>query len=286
PAELRQLIHAENKQHAAEYEAKFDRYTKDWSAAVMNASTPGEIRKLGAFSSPPSMSEPGVEARDRKDFVWNEGLTQSNRGAEQAAKALGDKISDLRGEPRAGSYSLDLEVAFKKKTGIGFVQSGVEAKIGETGTKSAVKTEVGVGIEGGGLKANTSVDNKGVVSGEVEVGPFGVEREVDPAGHAKNKFTLKVNDTLSTYSSVSDSSMGAGVKAKAKIAEGLEVSGKVGVSAYGIPPEYYQDIGGAQGGFFGPMPEYEKQVDWKSLQPERRDWYSRQGFNEKNWSSR
>lgn len=285
PAELRKLIHAENAHHAAQYEATFDRYTKDWSAAVMNASTPGEIRKLGAFSSPPSMSEPGVEARDRKDFGWNQGLTQSGRGAEQAAKVLSDKISDLRGEPRAGSYSLDLEVAFKTKTGIGFVQTGVDAKIGETGVKSAVKTEVGVEVEGP-VKFSASVDNRGVVSREVKAGPVGVEREVDAAGHAKTTFTIKATDAISTYSSVSDSSMGAGVKAKAKIAEGLEVSGKVGVSAYGIPPEYYQDIGGAQGGFFGPMPEYEKQVDWKSLQPERRDWYARQGFNEKNWSSR
>jgi hypothetical protein len=286
PTEVRQLIHAQNKQHAAEYTAKFDRYTQDWCSAVMNASTPGDIRKLGAFSVPPSLSEPGFEERDRKSFGWNAGLTESGRGVEQAAKALSDKISDLRGEARAGSYSLDLEVAFKKKTGIGFGQTGVETKLGETGAKSAVKTEVGVEVEAGGLTLGTSVDNKGVVRREAQAGPVGVEREVDAAGHAKNTFTLKVNDTLSTYSSVSDSSMGAGLKAQAKIAEGLEVSGKVGLSAYGIPPEYYQDIGGAQAGFFGPMPEYEKQVDWKSLQPERRDWYSRQGFTEQNWSSR
>ncbi len=286
PAEVRQLIHAENAKHAAEYLAKFDRYTQDWCSAVKNASTPGDIRKLGAFSVPPSLSEPGIEPRDLKDFDWQIGLTGSGRGAQQAGRVLSDKISDLRGQARAGSYSLDLEVAVKAKTGIGFVQSGVDAKIGETGVKSAVKTEVGAEVGEGPVKFSASVDNRGVVSREVKAGPVGVEREVDAAGHAKTKFTIKATDAISTYSSVSDSSMGAGVKAKTEIAPGLELSGKVGFTAYGIPPEYYQDIGGAQEGFFGPMPEYEQQVDWKSLQPERRDWYSRQGFNEKNWSSR
>lgn len=284
--ELRQLIHAENRQQAAQFQAGVDRYTKDWCSAVKNASTPGEIRSLGAFQAMPSMSEPGVEERDRKLLGWNQGLTESNSGVEQAAKVLSDKISDLRGQARAGSYSLDLEVAVKAKTGIGFVQSGVDAKIGETGVKSAVKTEVGAELKKGPVQISTSVDNRGTVSGEVKAGPVGFEREVDAAGHVKKTFTLKATESLTAYSSVSDSSMGGGVKAKAEIAPGLELTGKVGVTAYGIPPEYYQDIGGAQEGFFGPMPEYEQQVDWKSLQPERRDWYSRQGFNEKNWSSR
>lgn len=290
--ELRRLIHAENTHQAAQYEAKVDQYTKRWCEAVMDAKTPADIRKLGAYSAAPSMSEPGVVERDRKDFGWNQGLTQSGRGAQQAANALGDKISDLRGQPRAGSYSADFEIGLKGKAGIGVFQRGFEAKVGETGAKAEPKTKVGTSFDADDVSFASTVDNKGTLTREISAGKVGVERSVDSAGKSKTTISLKAvederqHTSVSSYASFGADTMGGGLKTKAKIVDGLEVNAKVGMTAYGIPPEYYQDIGGAQSGFFGPMPEHDAQVAWSALKPDRRDWYTRQGFNEKNWSQR
>ena len=152
-----------------------------------------------------------------------------------------------------------------------------------------------VGDDDGAIAVSMSKDIKGARSVGLKLASkdgfeVGGETSIAASGKAKTSFSVmfkpeKVPAAVGAYTVAGSESVGAWLKGKVTVGES-DLAAKVGVSAYGVPPEYYQDIGGAQGGFFGPMPEYEKQVDWKSLQPERRDWYSRQGFNEKNWSSR
>lgn len=297
--ELRTLIHHENRARATDYTTQVDRYTKDWCATVMNAKTPGELRGLGPFSAAPSMSEPGVTERDAKAFGWKQGLTEAGRGTEQAARALGDKISDLRGEPRAGSYSLDLEVSRKDKVGSnGSIEVSTGAKAGTFGVKPTANVKAGVeaklGDKNTHVKAEISGDVRGAGSvalkGKASGFEVGVETAVDAKGKTKTTLTTMMPNgespaTYGVYSYAGTDSFGAGLKGKLKLGD-TDLGAKVGFSAYGVPREYYQDIGGTQSGLFGPMPEFEAGVSWKSLKPDRREWYSRQGFSEQNWSVR
>lgn len=276
PPELRALVHAENRHRAAGYQAEFDRYTDAWCGAVMSAKTPGEIRKLGAFATPPALIEPGVTDTDLKRNGWAQGLTGEGRGVERAARALGDKISDLRGEARAGSYSLDLQGALKVKAGATYVKQSVDAK--------GTATEIGFKADVAGEGVSVGADSRGNTIVGATVGSFSAERLVDAKGKVKDTFTAKVNDNLAAYTFVGDSTFGGGLKATAKVGDAVELSAKVGLKANGIPREYYQDIGGAPSGFFGPMPEFDQQVQWQSMPPARRDWYARQGFTPQNWS--
>lgn len=278
PQELRSLIHAENKQLAAAYLSAFDRYTDAWCKAVAEATTPGAIRTLGDFSTPPTLYEPGVTGSDHKRNGWSQGLTGTGRGIERASRALSDKISDLRGEARAGSYSLDLQGGLKVKAGAGFFKQTLDAK--------GTATELGAKADLGPVALTGSADSRGNTTKGVTIGSFTAERTVDGKGRAKDTFTVKVNENLSTYASVGEATFGGGLKATTKVGDSVELSVKVGFKAHGIPREYYQDIGSAPSGFFGPMPEFEQQVSWQSMPPERRDWYARQGFTPQNWSVR
>jgi hypothetical protein len=63
----------------------------------------------------------------------------------------------------------------------------------------------------------------------------------------------------------------------------VKLQAKIGFTAKGVERSYYADIGGTQTGFFGPMPELEERMPWRELPSERRDWYARQGFDERSW---
>ncbi|MBL8922521.1 MAG: hypothetical protein JNJ54_26960 [Myxococcaceae bacterium] len=278
PQELRSLIHAENKQLAAAYLTAFDRYTDAWCAAVAAAATPGAIRTLGDFSTPPTLYEPGVTDTDLKWNGWSQGLTGTSRGVPRASKALSDKLSDLRGEARAGSYSLDLQGGVKLKAGPAWAKQTVDTK--------GTATEIGVKVEAPWVELSRSTDSRGNHTTSVTVAGVTTERTVDANGKAKDTFQVKMNENLSVYSSVGEVNFGGGLKGTAKLSDNVELSAKVGFKAHGIPREYYQDIGSAPSGFFGPMPEFEQQVSWQSMPAERRDWYARQGFNPQNWSVR
>lgn len=291
PFEFRVIIHEENRSKAARYTAAFDSYLASWCDKAMAAKSPHELRALGPPSSPPALIEPGVEARDFKDYGWTSGLTESGRGAQQAWKTLGDKMSDLRGTPRAGSYSLDFELGVKPKAD-GKVKPtmefGFEAHASRAGVEVTPKAKVGVQVGPKEFNFKKTIDSKGTeaisVNSSTEAFNAGLEVSVDKNGKAKTTLELGPAPLAATTSVDTDGNFSVGAKVKKDLA-GVEVTAKFGLTGYSIQPEYYQDIGGAQPGLFGPMPELDAKVPWASLSKDRRAWYERQGFNAANWGT-
>jgi hypothetical protein len=308
PEAMRQLIHSENQTRAAQYLKAFDDYTHAWCAAVSQARSPQEIRALGPFSTPPALSEPGFRERDRKDFGWNAGLTPSAPNLEKAQRAIGDRIGDLREQPRAGSYGVEADGSAKvaRPSGVEF-GGAVEVTRNSAGTKVETKGKVGAQVEVEtespapgltqapfGFSVGRSVDTNGTTTTEVTgaLGAFGVgiEAERKTNGETKKTFTAQALENVGAYASVdSNGNTAAGLEFKGggKVGDTkMEFGLKVGLTAYSVPREYYQDFGGAQPGIFGPMPELDNNVPWTALKPDRRAWYERQGFKAENWGAR
>lgn len=304
PDSLRTMIRGENTARAREYLAAFEQYTQAWCAAVGQAKTPHDLRALGPFSAPPALSEPGWTERDQKDFGWRSGLTPSAPNLERAQRAVGDRISDLRKEGRAGSYGLEIEASANLTRGpisIGVVQEvtidsrGADAGMkGKIGAKTGVKAPLPGRTDEGGLSGGTSLDTKGTrsVESKVSLGPasIGVEVERNVEGDVKTTFKAQAADGVGAYASVdSNGNTAVGVEAEHSVKVGdtkVEFGLKIGVTAFSVPKAYYQDVGGNQAGIFGPMPELDANLPWTSLKPDRRAWYERQGFTPENWTAR
>ncbi len=294
PFELRSVIHEENLARASRYTAAFDTYLDAWCARARNAETPHDLRALGPPSAPPALNEPGIEHSDKKDFGWNFGLTEEARGSQRALKTLSDKVSDLRGEPRAGSYGPSIDVGIKttphKVSGLKVTtEAAVEIRSSATGLETKAKSKASLQIGPELLSLKRSLDSKGTeavsLSTKSDAFSGAIEVSVDKKGKAKTTLELDLGTGITSTTSVDNhGNFGFGAKVKKELA-GIEFSAKVALNGYAIPPEYYQDIGGAQPGIFGPMPELEAKVPWTSLTKDRRDWYARQGFNAANWGT-
>lgn len=298
PPELRQVIHQENEARARQYEAAFAGYVDAWCAKVKTCKTPLELRKLGLMSSPPALTEPGISSEDFAARRFTSLHTHSGLGAEKASKAVSNQVSVFRNELAAGSFGLDFKLKAQLKVegeGPGHTEGGVGSALIAKGTFSQDGRVINQGVESesfvelgrGPAKVEAKLNAHGhleAVSGQM----LGAGVELERDGKVTFKAPVAPGLGVETFSDPNKGTMGAALVAKEEatvFGSTLELGAKIGFTAQGIAREYYQDIGGAQEGFFGPMPELDAGAKWSDLKTERRDWYHRQGFDENNWPS-
>lgn len=315
PDAVRKAIHSENAARASGYTQRFDAYVQSYCAAVKQAQNPLELRALGDLSTPPGITEPGVDEKDRK-LLGNLGLTSSFRGLEAAKKAVSNRISDFRGEIHAGGYSLGFEATAKMQIA-NVVQLGGTARTEISDDLRVIKEpepkrklSVGAFMPDAPMSADdalapsswddktkakqkTSIsadfdENGNVTGGQVTIKGIGV-------AHSKGRTTFGAEagafGVAQTFVDRDKSQYGAafGTEASGSYLGGalkFSAGAKVTLTAQGIKREYYPDIGGTQEGVFGPMPELDAKTPWAKLPQDRRDWYARQGFDEKSWPHR
>lgn len=314
PSALRELVHRENRQRAQAYAAQFDAYVGAYCEGVRQATSPAALRALGPVSTPPALPEPGLTADDQRLRRWNMDLVGTSPGLERATRAVSDRISDFRNEVHAGGFSLGLDLAVKATLSKPAVVVPSAHDLPEGAPSVPVlggPLTMGVGI---GKTVSTSVTDDGRLFApkvkdkaelQLKKGKAGLSAEVSPEGQVaavkgslgdhsvelnregKMTFSTKVDGvSLGTFADPRAGAMGAsvGLEETAEFDQlKLGVSGKVSVTAQGIRREYYQDIGGRQGGVFGPMPELDTGVAWSALPKERQQWYARQGFTQAHW---
>lgn len=298
PKELREVIHQENQARAQQYQQAFGAYVDAWCAKVAGCKTPMELRALGPVANPPALLEPGICDADFAAKRFTSLNCRTNLGVERAAKAVSAQVSVFRKELAAGGFGIDFEVKAKftaKAEGKwhteGAVGTGVVAKGTFTDDGRVIKAKVAEEsvLEGGvhGAKLEGKFDAAGhleEVSGEV-LGA-GIELERDGEVTFKAPTVLLPGVSVETLVNGNEATYGARVVGEEEGELGfgtLKVEAKIGFTAKGVAREYYEDIGGAQQGFFGPMPELEAGAKWSELTRERREWYGRQGFDATTW---
>lgn len=296
PKELRQVIHGENLARARQYEADFNAYADAWCAKVATCKTPMALRALGPMADPPGLLEPGISTDDlaAKRFVSLH--CQKHIGAERAAKAISDQVSTFRGELAAGGFGLDFQVKAQvasKAEGPSHTEGAAGGALIAKGTLTQdgrlvdqhVASETVLEAGRGHTKVEGKFDKGGHLEAvEGEVGGFGVELE----RNGEVTFKAPVAPGLAVETSVDNPKATSGAALVAAVDEdvfgmSVKLQGKIGFTAKGIERAYYADIGGTQTGFFGPMPELDERKPWRELPSERREWYSRQGFDERSW---
>lgn len=296
PKELRQIIHGENLARARHYEADFNAYADAWCAKVATCKTPMALRELGPMADPPGLLEPGISTDDlaAKRFVSLH--CQKNLGAERATKAISDQVSRFRKELAAGGFGLDFQVKAQvtsKAEGPAHTEGAVGGALIAKGTLTQdgrlidqhVESETVLEAGRGHTKVEGKFDSAGHLEAVgAEAGGFGVEL----ARKGEVTFKVPVAPGLAVETSVDNNKATSGAALVAAVDEdvfGMSVKfqAKIGFTAKGVERAYYADIGGTQTGFFGPMPELEERKPWRELPTERREWYSRQGFNEGSW---
>lgn len=295
PDALREVIHQENAARAKQYEQKLNQYVDAYCARVKSCRTPSELRSLGPLSTPPAILEPGIGGNDFTLKKFQGALSSSQVGIERATKAVSDQVSAFRHEQAAGSFGLDVEGKFTVTAGVhptaladvgatGGVSYGTKVTLTDDGRVLTRHPEAKgqLGIFAGHNELEAKFDKRGhLESVGVELLGAGVEYERD------GKMAFK-GGPVETFVNVGEGSYGASLGDKESIGVGsynLEAELKAGFTYKGIAREYYQDIGGAQSGFFGPMPEVDAKVPYASLSKEKREWYARQGFTKENWPS-
>ena len=299
PDSLRTLIHRENASRAANYTQAFNRYVDAYCDLASHAESPLELRELGPLSTPPALSEPGITQHDVKRGL-HYAVADVNLGIERAAIAVSNRISDFRGERHAGSYALDLGGGFRAHGYGGAVGAEARGTLDGAGhLQGHHHEEAGLAAFAhgrGGVEVTANKDGEpGVV---LEAGEWGAKTGLQGlsavgAEYADGRTTLSATATgspIGGYSFVDEkqAQYGGGLEARHALhgpgGIDAEVWVRVGVSAQGIPREYYQDIGSTKNeGVFGKMAELDARTPWNRIPRERQQELARQGFTEKFW---
>lgn len=297
PKELREVIHKENTARAYQYEEALKVYVDAYCAKVATCRTPMELRAVGPLSTPPALTEPGLSEADFAAQRFASLNTHSDIGSQRANKAVSEQVSIFRKELAAGSFGLDFKFKAQVKSEMGGPShselAGGAAFLAK-GTLTSDGRVIGAGVEGeslieggyGPLKLEAKLTPEGhvdAVSADVLI----AGAELDRDGKMTFKAKVAPGAAVETFADPNKGNVGAAFSVKNEatifgIKREYEV--KVGFTAKGIAREYYQDIGGAQTGFFGSMPELDAGVKWADLKKDRREWYERQGFTQETWA--
>lgn len=272
PKSFRAVLHAENVARAALHTQATQKRLDGYCAAVAAARDAVELRALGPWVPGPPLSEPGLTLSNKGS--WRFALTDSNVGLERAARAVSNRISDLRGERHAGTYGLDVSVSLAQSAAFGPVHSQTIA--------------LGVGTDGVHVRASDKVGVTAGVMGFLKTlgGPSSLvlkarELELEQERN-RTQLSARVGGVGGyTVVDVQKGECGAGFIAKGGSDAVLTV--KAGVSAAGMPREYGPDVFSTQAGIFGPMPEFESGQPFASLPLARQSWYARQGFTQETY---
>lgn len=296
PIELREVIHAENAERGAAYKQEFARYVDAYCAKVKSCRTPMELRALGPISKPPRLLEPGISVDDFKAKRFVSDLAPTNMGQEKAWRAVSARIDQLRGGLATGQAAFTAEAKGQLKKG-GAMSEHVELGAGiakeAKGTmasdgrviESNLENErsIAIGYEKlAKLEAKLNDEHLEKVSAEA----LGWGVELSRSGEVTFKRNVAGDVSVEVAANPREATMGAVLVAEEEGEFGpanVALEGKVGLVVKGIHREYYADIGGTQEGIFGPMTELDAKANWRAMPEERREWYRRQGFEERTW---
>lgn len=275
---MRALVHTENQARAAVVTAAHQTALEKYCEAVESAPNAAVLRSLGAYTPPAALSEPGLTVANKGQ--WNFALTQTNFGLERANRAVGNRISDLRGENRAGSYGFEASVSASTKATALAASESLGLRAGTNGLKLRESHELGIGIGTSALLVNAET---GQVKEKLKLEvPVGEKKAAVELQHDADKMMIAAKlGAPGVY--VASNFKAAEVTAGLSVSAGV-VTAKAGVTAQGITREYARDVGDqTQGGLFGAMAELDKGVRFESLSPQRQAWYARQGFDSKTY---
>jgi hypothetical protein len=277
PKSIRDAINADCVQARASYRKAYEDYEQRYVAAAQSASTIAQLRALGPPIPPGQVQTPGLVYGppdfQEKDAAFRK--TSPATATMKPANALQDRICELTGEPRAGSYHFKLTAevdVLGLKLGGWMKQAqhhqGIEWGHEESGRIGPAS----VGLENGHVPVGRfdgspgddlsyiKANGEGMVEVALPIGPLSPVVMVDPE-HAV---------------------MEAGLGQKFELGHHVEVEFSARVGATGITGEQAMEAIRSPG-FFN-APERAEGVRWNELSPARRAEYEKMHWTAEEWN--
>jgi len=320
PAALREVAMEQNRAAVSGFRHEEAAYHQRYTAAVASAKSGEELRALGPYEPPKSISFPGdvryFNANPDQVRKWSSlGNSPSER---RLLDALDKRVCELTGRSRPG-YSVDAEVEVKG-------ESGSLRRGGSIDSDGHRKEELEVSVQQKN-GAYASIDGEGNVSGghHQKVGGADLTEKVGPDGEHSyslegergehsvdatvafnrngdlsnvgfhvdgtgaetdgNKTTLSIGHggfTASTSVDLKERTLGAGVEYEGEVGKN-KLKVKLGFSARGITPEEAKDVALSIGLFATPTP-LQAGVPWEKLSAEDRAAFTRLGWTSDEWA--
>jgi len=214
PSSVREAIHDGNVERFHNYREDYKTYINDYKDQVMATSSQDEIRAMGAPVNSFDGMEPGLSPNDPMRARWTHEAISGSPSHLPAYAAIGNKIRDLDGEVRPGSFYASGEVSWQQSdNGSDYPQFG--GKIGgRVYDYGAVEVEA-MGSASGIL--DTPLAGEAGVQGIRTPGPGGVTH-FQAAGEAKIEGEFEYNEsTLDRVTSTADEIVQAGDNEKSAL---------------------------------------------------------------------
>ncbi|MBL8953691.1 MAG: hypothetical protein JNK82_23150 [Myxococcaceae bacterium] len=275
PPALRRAVHEGNLDAAGGYNRAYRAYVDRYAEGVMQQPSREAIKALGEPARFSGVSEPGLESThpDYREFT-SDWVSVARMSPDNLAAwgAIGDRMADLTGEVRAGSFWFQAEAEVVRKDGAMTRGQGVDLTVRTYGAVE-LTAKKSFGVEGGGeaakagaklelastLRLQKGVQNRstneatlsGYAEGGKEGGPTG---SLEVSSNGDVELGMKVAGPLGSYAKANrgDAKFEGGLTAKAELRKDVEVEVKVGAGFKGITAdEVARAIDPKSRGFFG-----------------------------------
>lgn len=231
PKEIREAIHDYNIEKSNEYAKNYDAYIDRYVESVKNASGVETIKDLGSPHPPQNVdADRGVTVfhPDYKRFMLDRIDRELQPTDSRAYHAISDRVNDLSGVQRPGSFWLRVEGKVAAKADNLSFKAGGEIKISDYGRvdvtgKVGVETKVGP-IKAGAEKTTDTGKTKLSIGVDAKNGKS-VKVKTDGEFEATSKLAYaKVNPEKATFEG------GVKLDKKGYIGDyGIAVEGKIGL---------------------------------------------------------
>lgn len=307
PKALRDAVHLGNLEAATGYDNAYRGYIDRYAAGVMEQPDAAGIRRLGPPAEHVALEEPGLE-KTNPDFPnFIDDWASKARLAPSETRgwsAISNRMDDLTGQVRPGSFWLQAEVEVVKKDGPLARGTGFNLTVRDYGQvelagKKSLGLEGDAGVFSGGAKVeleagvklqrNTHphVEKEASVKVTAQVGSkHGPSVGVEAGTEGGRELRLNLDEHLGSYSkgNLKEATLEGGLRLKKELSKTYELEGKLGLGMKAISEEEVANaLDPENPGFFAEPPERAAKVPWAALSERAQARYRAQGYDEKNW---
>lgn len=312
PSALRRAIHEHCVEANRNYEAAYGAYLQRYEAALQAATSPSELRNLGAPLAPFHREpEPGVTVKhpEHREFTKDRLARTSLLTGKDGYLAAQQRLNALMGRQTAGT----MELIGSTKLSAGVPSSAIELKA-EDGKLTAKRTvslgdpefhykrkedletrersetfgTQGFSVTRAKDKFGVKIAGNGVaVKGSKLTLETGLgERKVGAPGVATAKLSAGQSVSVDPRAATSDVKMKAGSELTVRSFK-IEAEFEGGFRAQGLSAEEAMNAVAPAGvGLFTQPPELKQGTPWAGLPSHRRERYERVGWTEAEWNQR
>jgi len=275
PPALRRAAHEANLDAAGGYNQSYRAYVDRYAEGVMQQPSREAIKKLGPPAPFRGVSEPGLQDTLPGYRAMMDDWVSSTRTAPDslgAWAAISNRMCDLTGETRPGSFWLQAEVEVVKKDGPMTRGMGVDLTVRDYGQVQLLGKR-SVGLEAGGeaakagaklevaagVKLQRGVPMRTVSEVEVAVSAEGGKHGgptvgVEASSHGDRELTMNLGGPLGSYAKGNsrEATFEGGVTFKQELRKDVELEARVGAGFKAITAEEVERaIDPKSKGFFG-----------------------------------